>query len=162
MKTYRTLILVGLLLCSSAAMAHDFIFTDTQGKLQRLVDYRGKWVVVNFWGTSCEPCQAETQDLIDLHNAHKNTDLVVIGVALDSSRASVAQFVAKHAIPYPIIFSSYTMVETEIGTVNSLPTSYLFDPTGNIAIFQESALTRADVEGYLFLKNKHPDSKETK
>ena len=162
MKIYRALLLVCLSLCSIAALAHDFTFKDTQGKMQNLVDYRGKWVLVNFWATWCPPCQEETPDLIELHKAHKDTDLVVIGVALDSTRAAVAEFVSKYAIPYPIIVSSYTASESEVGTVEALPTSYLYDPTGKQVIFQEGMLTRADVEAYLFLKNKHPDTKETK
>ncbi|WP_239291856.1 TlpA disulfide reductase family protein [Candidatus Nitrotoga sp. 1052] len=42
-----------------------------------------KWVLVNFWATWCSPCLEEIPDLIALHSAHKNTDLVVIGVSMD-------------------------------------------------------------------------------
>ena len=162
MKTFCTMLLVCLSLCSATAMAHDFKFQDTQGKMQNLADYRGKWVLVNFWATWCPPCQEETPDLIALHNAHKNTDLVVIGIALDSTRAAVAEFVAKYGIPYPIIFSSYTTAETEVGTVENLPTTYMYDPTGKQVIFQEGAVSRADVEAFLELKKKHPDQALTK
>ncbi len=127
--------------------------------MQRLVDYRGKWVLVNFWATWCPPCQEETPDLIELHNTHKNKDLVVIGVALDSTRAAVDEFTKKYAITYPIVFSSYTTAETEVGVVDALPTSYLYDPSGKQVIFQEGLVSRADVEAFLLLKNKHPDQK---
>jgi len=157
-----TLFLVCLSLSSGAVMAHDFTFQDIQGKAQRLVDYRGKWVLVNFWATWCPPCQAETPDLIALYNAHKNTDLVVIGVALDSTRTAVGEFVSKYAIPYPIIVSSYTAAETEVGTVDALPTSYLYDPSGKQVIYQEGMVSRADVEAFLLLKGKHPDQKAEK
>jgi thiol-disulfide isomerase/thioredoxin len=149
--------LVLLTLSSGAAMAHDFTFQDIQGKKQRLVDYRGKWVLVNFWATWCQPCQEETPDLVALYNAHKNTDLVVIGVALDSPRAAVTEFVSKFTIPYPIIISSYTASETEVGTVEALPTTYLYDPAGKQIIFQEGVVTRSDVETLIALKNKHPN-----
>jgi thiol-disulfide isomerase/thioredoxin len=162
MKTNRLLLLLCLILCSATAMAHDFILKDTQGKLQRLVDYRGKWVLVNFWATWCPPCQEETPDLVALHKAHKDTDLVVIGVALDSTRPAVAEFVKQYAIPYPIIYSSYTVSETEVGKVNALPTTYLYDPKGEQVIFQEGGLTRADVETYIALKSKHSETKTAK
>jgi thiol-disulfide isomerase/thioredoxin len=162
MKTCRALLLICLSLCSVAAMAHDFTFKDMQGKTQRLADYRGKWVLVNFWATWCPPCQEETPDLISLHKAHKDTDLVVIGVALDSTKEAITEFTAKYAIPYPIIYGSYTMAETQVGKVDALPTSYLYDPKGELAILQEGGLTRADVETYLALKNKRPDQEATK
>ena len=162
MKIIRAIFIAGITLGTITAMAHDFTFKDTQGKQQNLVDYRGKWVLVNFWATWCPPCQEETPDLIALHNAHKNTDLVVIGVALDSTRAAVAEYITKYGVTYPIVFSSYTTAETEVGSVEALPTTYMFDPNGKQVIFQEGLLTRSDVEDYLALKNKHPDPKVTK
>jgi peroxiredoxin len=159
MKKYRALLLLCLSLFCATTMAHDFSFKDTQGKMQRLVDYRGKWVLVNFWATWCPPCQEETPGLIELHNAHKNKDLVVIGVALDSTRVAVDEFTKKYAITYPVVFSSYTTAETEVGVVDALPTSYLYDPSGKQIIFQEGLVSKADVETFLIMKNKHPEQK---
>ena len=154
MKSYRALLLVCLSLCAAVATAQEFAFKDMQGNMQRLADYRGKWVLVNFWATWCPPCEEETPDLVALHNAHKSSDLVVIGVALDSSRASINAFAAKHHISYPLAIGSYTMAETQVGAVEALPTSYLYDPTGKLVSYQEGMVTRADIETYLFLKNK--------
>jgi hypothetical protein len=46
------------------------------------------------------------------------------------------------------------MAETQVGVVEALPTSYLYDPTGKLVSYQEGMITRAEVETYLFLKNK--------
>ncbi|KAF0203330.1 MAG: alkyl hydroperoxide reductase/Thiol specific antioxidant/Mal [Gallionellaceae bacterium] len=155
MKTCRWLLLVCLSLFAVTALGKDFTFKDLQGNTLRLADYRGKWVVVNFWATWCPPCEQETPDLVALHNERKSSDLVVVGVALDSTRASVVDFAAKHKISYPLVIGSYTLAEAQVGPVSALPTSYLYDPTGKLVSYQEGMVSRSDIETYIFLKNKN-------
>jgi len=139
----------GLLACCVAAVsAQPFEFKDMQGNVQRLVDYRGKWVLVNFWATWCPPCLEEVPDLVALHEAHKAKDLVVIGVALDSTEKSVKAFVAKRNVTYPIVLGDYDMAE-QVGQVEVLPTSYLYNPQGELVSYQEGLLSRESVESYI-------------
>jgi thiol-disulfide isomerase/thioredoxin len=149
----RLLGVVVLLLSAVAAFADSFVFKDMQGHEQRLQDYRGKWVLVNFWATWCPPCLEEIPDLMALHEAHKKSDLVVIGVALDSTKESVVEFVAKKKIGYPIVFGDYDLAE-QVGEVEALPTSYLYDPTGKLVSYQQGMVTKASVESYVSSKSK--------
>lgn len=142
-----------LLLAAGSVGAQGFVFKDMQGQSQRLSDYRGKWVLVNFWATWCSPCLEEIPDLVALHEAHKNTDLVVIGVALDSDKDSVVEFVAKKHVSYPIVYGDYTMA-SQVGEVEALPTSFLYDPAGKLVSYQEGVVTRASVESYIKSKNR--------
>jgi thiol-disulfide isomerase/thioredoxin len=139
---------VTLYLAMPSAMAQSFEFTDLNGKLQRLSDYKGKWVLVNFWATWCPPCLEEIPDLVELHEAHKRKDLVVIGVALDSTEKSVREFVSRFAISYPVVVSDYDQA-AQVGEVSVLPTSYLYDPKGELVSYQEGMLTRSSVESYI-------------
>jgi len=147
----RLLGAVVFLCCAAAATAQPFLFKDMQGKEQRLQDYRGKWVLVNFWATWCPPCLEEVPDLVSLHEAHKKTDLVVIGVALDSSEKSVREFVAKRHVSYPVVLGDYDLA-AQVGEVEVLPTSYLYNPQGELVSYQEGLLTRSSIESYI--KNK--------
>ena len=148
------LLVAGLLLVSFSAVAHEFTFKDIQGKVLHLSDYRGKWVLINFWATWCPPCLEEIPELIALHNAHKDTDLVVIGIALDYvSPTGVIEFAAQHAIPYPVILGDHKMA-AQIGEVNALPTTILFDPKGKPVGHQEGVVTRESVEEYIHSKDK--------
>ncbi len=144
---------VVMLLWAGAASAQDFVFKDLQGKEQRLQDYRGKWVLVNFWATWCPPCLEEVPDLVSLHEAHKKADMVVIGVALDSSKESVVEFVAKKRVSYPVVVGDYDQA-AQVGEVEALPTSYLYDPTGKLVSYQQGMVTRASVESYIKSKSK--------
>lgn len=141
-----------LLAVSMSACAADFSLTDIAGKTHRLADYRGKWVLVNFWATWCPPCLNEVPELIALHGAHKDRDLVVIGVALDSTRSSVIEFSSREKINYPMIIGNHRMAE-QIGEVGVLPTSYLYSPDGKRVASQAGEVNRADIESYIGSKS---------
>jgi len=143
------LLAAALSLCLAIpAAAQSFAFTDLKGKVQRLADYKGKWVLVNFWATWCPPCLEEIPDLVDLHESHRRKDLVVIGVALDSTEKSVREFVSRFSISYPVAVGDYDQAE-QVGEVNVLPTSYLYNPEGELVSYQEGMLTRSSVESYI-------------
>lgn len=154
MRALRAL-LTGCLLMSALVMsaldaaAQGFSLEDIQGKTHRLADYRGKWVLVNFWATWCPPCLDEVPELISLHNAHKDKDLAVIGIAMDSgARRKVADFVAAHGMNYPIVLGS-RKITAQIGAVDVLPVNYLYSPQGELVSYQAGQVTRASVEAYI-------------
>jgi thiol-disulfide isomerase/thioredoxin len=151
MRLSKIMLLACLVLVAWGANGQEFEFKDLRGQAQRLSDYRGRWVLVNFWATWCPPCLEEMPDLMALHNAHKDKDLVVIGVALDSTRAAVEKFAREHKINYPLVVGDYNMA-AQVGEVEALPTSYLFDPQGNPASYREGMVSRDDIEAYISSK----------
>jgi len=146
----RTGLLFALLLaCSWAGYAADFSLEDMQGKTHRLSDYRGKWVLVNFWATWCPPCLNEIPELISLHNAHQDKDLSVIGISMDSGSSKiVADFAKAHGISYPVVMGN-RKITAQIGAVDVLPVSYLYNPKGEQVSYQAGEVTRASVEAYI-------------
>ena len=140
-----------LVVFSSAVAAADFSFRDIAGKQHNLVDYRGKWVLVNFWATWCPPCLKEIPDLIALHDAHKDKDLVVIGISTDNNPKLVTDFARNHRISYPIVLSNEGIV-AQIGRVEGLPMTYMFNPQGKLVSYNVGALTKKAVEDYIAKK----------
>jgi thiol-disulfide isomerase/thioredoxin len=142
-------LLAALLLAAATAQAEGFRFQDTQGKNHTLMDYRGKWVLVNFWATWCPPCLAEIPELTALHERHKDKTLVVIGVAVDyRSTKEVIRFVDDYFIPYPVVLGSYQSA-AQVGPVDGLPATYLYNPQGKLVAQHVGALTRKAVENYI-------------
>ena len=138
-----------LLVCSGLACAADFSLQDIQGKTHRLADYRGKWVLVNFWATWCPPCLKEIPELVSLHDAHHDKDLLVIGIAMDSgSKKQVAKFARAHGISYPVVMGDRRNT-AQFGVLEILPVSYLYNPGGEQVSYQEGEVTRASVEAYI-------------
>ncbi|GAO35081.1 thioredoxin [Sulfuricella sp. T08] len=141
-----------LVIFSSAVAAADFSFRDIVGKQHNLADYRGKWVLVNFWATWCPPCLKEIPDLMALHNEHKDKDLVVIGIATDyNSPKLVIDFAKEHRISYPIVLGNDAIV-AQIGRLEGLPMTYMFNPQGKMVAYNVGALTQKAVETYIRAK----------
>ncbi|MBN8771518.1 MAG: TlpA family protein disulfide reductase [Thiobacillus sp.] len=146
--------LAGLLLALLASWAHagGFTLTDTNGKTHTLDGYKGKWVLVNFWATWCPPCQEEIPDLIALHGEKKN-NLVVIGIAMDYRNAKqVTDFADGLLVDYPIVLGN-AQIASQIGPVQGLPTTYLYNPDGKMVAQQVGAITRESVESFIAKKS---------
>jgi thiol-disulfide isomerase/thioredoxin len=146
----RRLIAV-LILAAVSSGAFAFTVTDTKGKTHRLADYKGKWVLVNFWATWCPPCLEEMPDLQKLHETRK--DLAVIGIAMEYRDPDyVKQFADDLLVSFPIVLGD-NKIAAQIGRVPGLPTTYLYDPTGKLVAQNVGALTREAVERYIEQKS---------
>ena len=145
----RYTLLLFFLALSWTGYAANFSLEDLQGKTYRLSDYRGKWVLVNYWATWCPPCLDEIPELISLHNAHHDKDLLVIGVAIDSGSINkVADFAQAHGISYPVVMGNREITD-QIGAVEVLPVSFLYNPKGDQVSYHTGKVTRASIEAYI-------------
>ncbi len=146
-----TKFIVAMLLMTGMLSAHaeGFVLQDMQGKTHKLSDYRGKWVLVNFWATWCPPCLHELPELDELHSAHKDKDLVVIGIATNyANRGVVESFLKIHPLSYPVVLGT-AKTYAAIGSAEVLPTSYLYAPNGKQVAVETNEVTRASIETYI-------------
>ncbi|MBI5330481.1 MAG: TlpA family protein disulfide reductase [Betaproteobacteria bacterium] len=122
-----------------AAKAINFQFTDIHGKTVRLSDFKGKWVLVNFWAPWCPLCWVEVPALNDLN---KRKDFVVIGVGLDygPDEGVVKESASSHSLEFHAIVAGGARRNPDspfrqVGPVDFYPTSYVYDPNGEIVMF---------------------------
>jgi thiol-disulfide isomerase/thioredoxin len=151
----KRLIIVWLLSVAPlmSAMAEGklvFSLPDTQDKIHTLSQYAGKWVVVNYWATSCPPCIKEIPQLMKFHEKHKDHDAVVLGVDFeDISLSWLKDFMDSMSMSYPVLRSDPSQQVTPFGVVIGLPTTFIISPAGELLAHQVGAVTAADLEAFI-------------
>lgn len=132
----------------------NFALPDLAGKIHHLSDYRGKWVIVNYWATWCPPCLGEIPELEEFHSAHHNRDAIVVGINYeDSAPAYLKSFVDENMISYPILRADLTRPPV-FGRLYGLPTSFIVSPDGKLVQTKTGSVTRAFLEGVIEQYNK--------
>jgi thiol-disulfide isomerase/thioredoxin len=143
-----------LVLLPTGAQARGFTFVDTTGKKLTLSDFKGKWVLINFWATWCPPCLKEIPDLVSLYESRK--DVMIIGIAMDyRDPKTVLKYVKSMSISYPTVLGD-KKIAAQIGPVSMLPTTYVFDPEGKPAIYKIGLVSRESLEEFMRENSKNP------
>ncbi len=140
-----------MLVLVTEARAVDYELPDTDGQLQSLDQYKGKWLIVNYWATWCGLCMEELPELIDFHT-NNDVDAVVVGVNFEAIETKdLKEFVNTKTIPYTVL-SAVPVKKTPLGPVLALPTTYIIDPEGNVVAGEIGIVTRKDLEAYIAQK----------
>lgn len=127
----------------------DFSLPDMQGVERKLSEFRGKWVVVNYWATWCPPCLTEIPELVDFHEDHKDTDAVVLGVNFeDISLKGLQQFTEEYFLNYPVLREK-PAPNSALGPIPGLPTTYLISPQGEIVARQVGPVTAKRISDFI-------------
>lgn len=140
---FTLMLTLAMVLSSGAALAEtvDFSLKDVEGKTHRLSDYRGKWVIVNYWATWCPPCLTEIPELVDFHEDYQARDAVVLGINFEEiETARLTEFVEDYFINYPVLLEKPGR-SSVMGKIPGLPTTFVVSPKGEIVARQVGGVT---------------------
>jgi peroxiredoxin len=110
--------------------ANDFTLTTPDGQLISLSDYRGKYVLVNFWAHWCSPCIKEFPAMQKLYDEADKDNFEIIGIHAGSFNEQAAEFVSHFKISFPIVVDADTSLKG--WDVPALPMTYLINPQGEM------------------------------
>ena len=130
----------------------DIQFKDLDGNPVALSDFKGKWVVVNFWATWCPPCREEMPELGFFHQAHKDKDAVVLGVNYeDAPIDKVRAYLKQENIQFPIVRLPEPIDNktTPFGPLRGLPTTYMVSPAGKVIAARTGRVDEAMLNQFL-------------
>ena len=108
-----------------------FELTADDGSGASLGDYRGKYVLLNFWATWCPPCIQELPSLNTLHRELEPNGLVVLGISVDENKQAYENFLERFNVAFPTVRDPEMAVASRYGT-SMYPETYLIDPDGYV------------------------------
>lgn len=155
----RTFVTTLCLLLFSAGAAHAdviapghaapaFTARTLDGHTIHLEDYRGKVLVLNFWGTTCAACRLETPDLIRSYLKHKGAGVAFVGMDSEEQAPVVRAFVAAKHVPYTIALDTNNAIDRAYG-VTGYPTTYVIDAKG---VIRAVSTAYSGVDGEMVLR----------
>lgn len=140
--------------------SHDFALPDQEGKIHKLVDYKGKWVLVYFYPNDDTPgCTTEACSFRDNFDEFKKRDVVVLGISKNNTK-SHTKFAQKFSLNFPILSDESLETIKAYGSwgkkkfmgrefEGTLRNSYLIDPKGEIVKSYEGVKPNEHVEEIL-------------
>ena len=107
-----------------------------EGKTVTLADYRGKYVLVDFWASWCKPCRAENPAMTKVYNEYKGRNFDILGVSLDfeKNRDKWVKAIADDQLPWTQVseLKGFDVAAAQRYAVRGIPQNFLIGPDGKI------------------------------
>src|SRR5215204_3413140 len=101
-----------------------------------IADYRGSWVLVNFWASWCAPCRSEAPVLESFQRQRSPEGFTVLGINLDDTSDDAIAFVRRYGLTYPQLRDGDGSDRRDAYGMTGFPESFLVDPAGKLALIR--------------------------
>ena len=111
-----------------------FVQNDPEGKPVSLENFKGKYVLIDFWASWCGPCRMENPNVVRAYERYKAKNFTVLGVSLDKDRNKWLQAITDDKLTWTHVsdLGFWNNAVAKLYRVSSIPQNYLLDPEGKI------------------------------
>lgn len=128
--------------------APNFELSTLDGKTIKLSDYQGKVILLNFWGTWCEPCRTEMPALQKAYEKYHKDGFVVLSVNIAETDVAVSSFANQYGLAFPVLMDRNRDV-TRLYNVGPIPSTFFIDRDGKISKKVEGPLHLNQLREYI-------------
>ena len=117
--------------------APSFSLPDVNGKIHRLEDFKGKYLLIDFWASWCAPCRAKNKELNKHYRELKDMGLNVVSVSLDNDREKWLKALSEDQVSWLQLVDLEGFKKSKVRAdykVERVPAVYLIDPQGKVLI----------------------------
>lgn len=115
-------------------MAQEFTQNDPAGKPIKLSDFKGKYVLIDFWASWCGPCRGENPNIVKAYAIYHEKGLEILGVSLDTKKEAWIKAITDDKLTWKQVsdLQGWGNEVAVLYEIHSVPANLLIDPTGKV------------------------------
>ncbi|SDF03828.1 Peroxiredoxin [Mucilaginibacter pineti] len=128
--------------------APDFTVAGIDGKPIKLSDYKGKYVMLDFWASWCAPCRQENPNVVKQYAKFNSKGLNILGISLDKEKKDWQKAINDDKLTWQhgSDLNGFEGATERLYHIEAIPSNFIIDPQGNIAA---KNITGTDLEAFL-------------